>query len=180
MCRPAGKAASYFDKARWNICACIPISSREYSWGERWRLISAAFRFSRGTGKVPGFRLPFPAATFESQQRPLGHLPETVLKPLNTYFETAVVSWRYAMMKRHGWSMIDSFWALVLGYSVGMWVLRMACGDHEPDVQDVVGVVMMLDRGQTHASLAGYRHRLRTRALSHNDQLAPLAAWYAR
>jgi lysine-N-methylase len=150
------------------------------TWQERWRLVSAAFKFSRGKGKVPAFRLPFPAAAFESQERPLGHLGETVLKPLNAYFETAVASWRYAMMKRQGWSMIESFWALALSYSVAMWVLRMACGERQPEARDVIGVVMMLDRGQTHAALAGYRHRLRTRALSHNNQLARLAAWYAR
>jgi hypothetical protein len=39
---------------------------------------------------------------------------------------------------------------------------------------------MMLDRGQTHASLVGFRHRLRVRALAHHDQLACLAVWYAR
>jgi len=152
----------------------------EYSWGERRRLIAAAFRFGRGTGEVPRFRLPFPPATFQSQERSLGHLGDTVLKPLNSYFETAVVSWRYAMMKRSGWSMIESFYALALSYSVGMWVLRLACTGRDPTVEDVIRVVMMLDRGQTHAQLVGYRHRLRVRALAHNGQLGRLAAWYAR
>jgi lysine-N-methylase len=152
----------------------------EYSWRERWRLISAAICFARGTGPVPQFRLPFPPTTFELQERSLGHLSETVLKPYNSYFETAVASWRYTMMKRHGWSMIESFFALALSYSVGMWVLRLACTGREPDVEDVIRVVMMLDRGQTHAPLGGFRHRLRVRALEHNNQLARLAVWYAR
>jgi lysine-N-methylase len=152
----------------------------EYSWRERWRLISAAFRFGRGAGTVPGFHLPFAPATFESQERALGHIAETVLKPFNSYFETAVVSWRYAMMKRSGWSMVESFYSLALCYSVGMWVLRLASSGREPNVEDVIRVVMMLDRGQTHALLVGYRHRLRVRTLAHNNQLARLAVWYAR
>jgi hypothetical protein len=84
------------------------------------------------------------------------------------------------MLKRSSWSMVESFWDLSLSYSVGMWVLRLACTGREPNADDAIRVVMMLDRGQTHAPLAGYRHRLRVRALAHNDQLARLAAWYAR
>ena len=157
-----------------------PDFTGEYSWRERWRLISAAFRFGRGKGAIPRFHLPFPPASFESQERSLGRLGEAVLKPFNSYFETAVVSWRYAMLKRSGWSMVESFWDLALSYCVGMWVLRLACTGQEANVEDVIRVVMMLDRGQTHASLVGYRHRLRVRALAHNDQLARLVVWYAR
>jgi lysine-N-methylase len=177
---PGKQAGKLFRQSLLEYLRLHPDYVCESSWAERWRLVSAAVKFARGTGSVPLFRLPFPTATFESQEEPLGHLAETVLKPLNAYFETAVVSWRYAMMKRHGWSMVESFWALALGYSVGMWILRLASPGDAPSTEDVIKVVMMLDRGQTHASLVGYRHRLRVRALSHNDQIARLAVWYAR
>jgi hypothetical protein len=58
--------------------------------------------------------------------------------------------------------------------------LRLACTGQDPTVADVIRVVMMLDRGQTYAPLLGYRHRLRVRGLSHNNQLSRLAVWYAR
>ncbi len=177
---PARQAGKLFRQTVLEYLRLHPDFAGEYSWRERWRLISAAFRFARGRGVIPQFHLPFPPASFESQERSLGHLAETVLKPFNSYFETAVVSWRYAMLKRSGWSIVESFWDLALAYSVGMWVLRLACTRREPNVEDVIRVVMMLDRGQTHASLTGYRHRLRVRALAHNDQLARLAVWYAR
>ena len=177
---PKRQAGRLFRQTLLEYLRLHPDFTGEYSWRERGRLIAAAFRFSRGAGPVPRFRLPFPPTTFESQERAIGHLPDTVLKPLTSYFETAVVSWRYAMMKRRRWSMIESFWDLALAYSVGMWVLRLACTGREPNAEDVIRVVMMLDRGQTHASLVGYRHRLRVRALAHNDQLARLAVWYAR
>jgi lysine-N-methylase len=177
---PKRQAGKLFRQTVLEYLRLHPDFTGEQSWRERRRLISAAFRFGRGTGAIPRFRLPFPAATFQSQERPLGPLAEMVLKPFNSYFQTALVSWRYAMLKRSGWSMVESFWDLSLSYSVGMWVLRLACTGREPNVEDVIRVVMMLDRGQTHAPLAGYRHRLRVRALAHNDQLARLAAWYAR
>ena len=177
---PNRQAGKLFRQTILEYLRLHPDFAGEYSWRERWRLISAAFRFGRGMGAIPRFRLPFPPASFESQERSLGPLAETVLKPFNSYFETAVVSWRYAMLKRSGWSMVEGFWDLALSYCVGMWVLRLACTGQEANVEDVIRVVMMLDRGQTHASLAGYRHRLRVRALACNDQLARLAVWYAR
>jgi lysine-N-methylase len=177
---PKRQTGKLFRQAILEYLRLHPDYAGEYSWRERWQLVSAAYRFGRGTGAVPGFHLPFPAATFETQERSLGHLAETVLKPYNAYFETAVASWRYAMMKRSGWSMVEGYCDLALSYSVGMWVLRLACSGREPTVEDVIRVVMMLDRGQTHASLVGYRHRLRVRALAHHDQLARLAVWYAR
>ena len=177
---PSRQAGKLFRQTILEYLALHPDFAGEYSWRERWRLISAAFRFARGKGAIPQLHLPFAAASFQLQERALGHLAETVLKPLSAYFETAVVSWRYAMLRRQGWSMIESFRDLALGYSVGMWVLRLACSGREPNVEDVVRVVMMLDRGQTHAPLGGYRHRLRVRALAHNDQLGRLAVWYAR
>jgi hypothetical protein len=59
-------------------------------------------------------------------------------------------------------------------------MLRFACGPRTPEVQDVVNVVMMLDRGETHASMVGGQHRWRTNLLMNNQQLARLLAWYAR
>ena len=177
---PAKQTGKLFRQTILEYLRLHPDFAGEYSWRDRWGLISAALRFARGKGPIPQLHLPFASTSFESQQRPLGPLPESVLKPLNAYFETAVASWRYAMLKRWGWSIVESFWDLALAYSVGMWVLRWACTGRQPDQEDAVRVVMMLDRGQTHAPLAGYRHRLRVRTLARNDQLARLAVWYAR
>jgi hypothetical protein len=177
---PSRQAGKLFRQSLLEYVRLHPDFVGESSWKERGRLIAASIRFGRGKGPVPLFRLPFPPATFESQERALGPMGETALKPLRDYFETAVVSWRYALLKRPGWSMVESFRALALCYPLGMWVLRLACGEREPTVNDVVRVVMMLDRGQTFAPLVGFRHRLRVRALAHKDQLDRLAVWYAR
>lgn len=177
---PSYQAGKLFRQSLLEYLRLHPDYVGDSSWRERCRLISAAFKFSRGTGSVPLMNLPFSPATFESQERPLGHLDNTVLKPLNAYFETAVVSWRYAMMKQKGWSMLDSFGSLAMSYAVGMWALRLTCPDRESTEDDVIRIIMMLDRSQTHAPLTGLRHRLRIRALSHNNQLSRLAVWYAR
>ena len=152
----------------------------EQSWAERWRMVKAAIAFARGKGRVPLFRLPFPPSTFESLQRPLGHLDEAVLRPLAGYFEAMVASLRYAALNRPGWSIVESFRAVALSYAVGMWVLRLACGDRTPGVEDAVEAAMLLDRGQGYAPLLGHRHRWRVAILSRQRELARLAVWYAR
>jgi hypothetical protein len=157
-----------------------PTFPPEDSWRERWRLIHTAIAFHRGRGPIPSLRLPFPAMTFESLEEPLGPLPEDVLTPLTRYFESAVVSLRYAMFKARIWSVTDGFRALALTHPVAMWTLRYACGMKTPTHQDAIQVIMMLDRCETHAALVGSRHRLRVRALSNNYQLLPLLAWYGR
>ena len=84
----------------------------------------------------------------------LGPLPEEVMRPLTRYFERAVVSLRYAMLnKDRRWSITEGFGALALGFPVALWMLRFACGPRPPEVQDVIHTVMMLDRGETTASL---------------------------
>jgi hypothetical protein len=40
--------------------------------------------------------------------------------------------------------------------------------------------VMMLDRGETHASLVGLQHRWRTNSLMNDHQLSHLRAWHVR
>jgi lysine-N-methylase len=152
----------------------------ETSWRERGRMIHAALAFARGKGRVPCFRMNFPPAAFAELECPLGPLPDDVLQPLTRYFEAAVVSLRYAMFKGGRWSISEGFAALALGYPVALWMLRFACGPRTPEAQDMINLVMMLDRGETNGSLLGLRHRVRVNALANHQQLSRLAAWYAR
>jgi len=152
----------------------------ERSWQERWRMITAAIRFARGKGPVPVFRIPFPPSTFEELDRPLGHLDEGVWRPINAYFQTITVSLRFAVLGRPGWSIVESFQALALSYTVALWVLRLACGQRTPAAEDVAEAAMLLDRSQGYAPLVGRRHRFRVGVLNHRRELARLAVWYAQ
>ncbi len=152
----------------------------EESWAERWRMVKAAIAFARGKGPVPLFRLPFAPSTFESLERPLGHLDEAALHPINGFLEALVASLRYAALNRPGWSVVESFRAVALSYAVGMWILRLACGERTPGVEDAVETAMLLDRGQGYAPLLGRRHRWRVGMMARGRELARLAVWYAR
>jgi lysine-N-methylase len=178
---PAGpRAMKLFRQTAMQCLRLHPKFVQERSWAERWRVIKAATAFRRGEGTVPVFRLPFAPVTFQSLERPLGHLDEAVLRPMNLFFESLVASLRYAVLNRPGWSIVESFRALALSYAVGTWILRLACAERAPATEDAVEVVMLLDRGQGFGPLVGRWHRLRVAFLSRRRELARLVVWYAR
>jgi lysine-N-methylase len=177
---PGKQAAALFRQTALEHLRLHPQFTPETSWRERWLLLRAAVAFSSGKGKVPDFHLPFPEATFESLERPLGPLSEEILHPLDVFFQTAAASLRYAMVGRHGWSLADSFRGLALAGAIGLWTLRLACGERSPGVEDMSRVVMMLDRGLTYDSMLGRRHQLRIAGLARKHELARAVVWYAR
>ena len=176
---PSRQAGKLFRQTILEYLRLHPDFAGEYSWRERWRLISAAFRFARGKGAIPQLHLPFAAASFQLQERARGIWPKRCLNPLTRISKRPSCP---GICDAEAAGLVDDRKLSgpgpgLLGGDVG---LALACSEREPNVEDVVRVVMMLDRGQTHAPLGGYRHRLRVRALAHNDQLGRLAAWYAR
>jgi lysine-N-methylase len=152
----------------------------EESRSARRQLISASVAMVRGKGTLPPIHPDFPATTFEALERPLGHLPQDVLEPLTVYFEASAASKQYAILGRRGWSLVDSFRALAMSHAMALWMLRLVAADRSPEVEDMIGVVAAIDRGQGFAPLAGRRHRRRVAAVARLGDLAPLVAWYAR
>ena len=177
---PGKRAAALFRQIAMEHVRLHPEFVVGRSWPERWRLVRAAMTFARGKGPVPRIHPSFPETTFEALQRPLGHLDEPVLRPINAYFETAAASARYAAARKSGWSIVESFRALAISYAAAMWLMRLSCGDRPPEVADAVHVVGTIDRGLTYAPLIGRRHRMRVAALDERGELGRLAAWYAR
>ena len=88
-----------------------------------------------------------PVATFESLERPLGHLVEDIQRPLNRYYETNVAARQYAVASRPGWAIVESFRALALSYPVALWILRLCCPDRAPTKRDALDMVTLIDRG---------------------------------
>jgi hypothetical protein len=175
-----GMPHRFFRQAAMEYLRLHPLLVPDHSWRERLRLVAAAIAFGRGVGNVPRFGMPFPPSMFADLDRPLGHLDSEVLKPLNRFFETDALSLRYAILAHPGWALTESFRSLALAYCVSMWTLRLACGENSPTRDDVIRIVMMLDRAQGYAMLGGRRHRMRVQFVSRSDQLIRLAVWYAR
>lgn len=78
-----------------------------------------------------------------------------------------------------GWSIIDSLRGLAILFPVGLWLLRLASHGREPTQQDMVNLVVALDRGQGYGSLNGSLHRWRLSTLASQNELERLVVWYA-
>lgn len=177
---PGGAAGLLFRRTAAEYLFLHPGLVLDGSWRQRWRLARVMLAVSRGKGQVPAAAANFPGASFARLNEPLGHLPEAVLRPLVRYYETSVVSRQYAILGRTHWSIVESFRALALTYSVALWLLRFRCPQQAPQVEAVVDVVGAIERGQGHAPLFGTAHRRRVQTLAHLGELPRLVVWHAR
>ena len=177
---PERTAGLHFRRTALEYLRLQPKFAVEEAWAGRWRLVRAGLAMARGAGRLPSIHPDLPEATFEALERPLGHLPPDVLRPIAAYFEASAASKQYAILGRRGWSIVESFRALALSHAVGLWMLRLVSTDRAPTRDDSVGVVAAIDRGQGFAPLAGYGHQRRVAGLTRLGQLPRLVAWYAR
>jgi lysine-N-methylase len=171
---PSRSTASLFRQAGVHYIRSHPGFPSTGQWRERWWMMWISARFVRGKGPVPLIHPEFPATTFQMLERPLGPLAEDVSRPLVRYFETHAISKQYAVMggKR---SLVETYRALVLTYPVALWLLRWAIGQRNTTLNDVVNIVVALERGQGMTALVGSAS-----AMANSQQLQRLVAWYAR
>jgi lysine-N-methylase len=149
-------------------------------WGERWRLLRAAWSIARGRGRLPRIHPSLPDAGFDDLELPLGSLPADTLAPLVRFFETAVAGVRYCGAARRGWSILEGFRGLALAYPIGLWLLRWVSAGRTPTPEDAVLVAGILDRSHETPFATGWRHRRRVSLLAGTGGLAKLVAWYGR
>lgn len=116
----------------------------------------------------------------EALDRPLGPLPLEILQPLEEYFAAAASTRAYSFLTRSPWPLVEAIRALVIGYPVGMWLVRFSAPDRHPSLQDVIEAVVTLDRGERLRALASRAHRERLRLLGRLGQMPRLIAWYGR
>ena len=162
-------------------CARLHPECRHKSkWSARYQLVKTAWKVVRGTGETPRIDRVFPMTTLEDLERPMGVLAPEIYRPLTRFIESTSASYLYALADRQGWSVIESIRGLALLFPVGLWLIRWLAHNREPNVQDMLHIVVALDRSQGYAPLGGSLHRWRLATLSANAELERLVVWYAR
>ena len=146
----------------------------------RIELAQIAWRVMRGKGITPTFNHVFPASTFEALEESVGIKSAEVYEPLTRFIETNSESFLYAIANRGRWSVIESMRGLALLFPVGMWLLRWQSYGREPTVDDMLKVVVMLDRSQGYGPLSGLAHRQLITTLAFHEELERLVVWYVR
>lgn len=162
-------------------CARLHPDCRHKSrWSTRIELTRTALKTVRGVGQAPLIDKIFPQVNLEELEKPCGAMRPQVYVPLTRLLETTSESFMYALADRPGWSVIDSLRALALLFPVGLYLLKWLSAGREPTVEDMVKIVVALDRTQGYAPLCGALHRWRVSALATNHELERLVVWAAR
>ncbi|QDV23062.1 YkgJ family cysteine cluster protein [Aureliella helgolandensis] len=163
------------------VCGRLhPEFRQRASWKTRVELAQIAWKLVRGKGSTPAFNNVFPESSFEALEEPMGIKSAEVYEPLTRFIETNSESHLYALANRGGWSVIDSLRGLALLFPVGMWLLRLQSYGREPTVDDMLKVVVMLDRSQGYGPLSGFAQRQLISTISLKQELERLVVWYIR
>jgi len=146
----------------------------------RMELARTLIRLVTGRGALPDLAPAFLSAKFSDQECLLGALDHSIDFPLARHIEASSASYIYAIADRRGWSVVDSIRGLVATFPLGLWMLRWVSHGRQPTVEDMLQIVVALDRGQGYAPLTGQLQRRRLKMLSGNGELERLIVWYTR
>lgn len=177
---PSWFAGIFFRQIAAEYLRLHPAYRAQKTWSQRWQLTTTAFRMARGSGSLPKLHPEFPGVTFAELEEPLGKIDPQVYVPLARLIETSAASFLYALAHRGGWSVVESLRSLALLFPVGLWLLRWASHGREPTVEDMVNIVVALDRGQGFQNLNTALQRWRLNTLGSQQELERLVVWYAR
>ena len=149
-------------------------------WSSRFQLIDTAWRILHSSGSTPAIDKIYPVTKFDEFEKPFGAMSPEIYLPLARFMETTSASYLYALADRRGWSIVESIQSLALLFPVGLWLLRWLTHGRQPTPQDMLNIIVALDRSQGFAPLGGSLHRWRLATLSFNSELERLVVWYAR
>lgn len=178
--QPSGLARVFFRQIAVEFARLHPEYRPHSKWSQRLRMMDTGWRVFRGRGLTPSMSPAFSRVAFDDLEQPLGQIDPSIDRPLARLIETQSASYLYAMADRQGWSVADSLRNLAILFPVGLWLLRWASHGRAPLVEDMVNIVVALDRGQGFHSLNSSLHRWRLKILGSQAELERLVVWYSR
>lgn len=145
----------------------------------RIALLWAAWRFVRGSGRVPRVHAFLPETTFEAMEQPAGALPQESTALLERYYRVKFQSYQFFGPTNFNMGFWEGLETLLLTFPATMWLSR-AFRDR-PREQAVSQALRIVDDNFGYNRLLGTRRqRLSTQLLASRGELAKLIAWYAR
>jgi lysine-N-methylase len=171
---PTARTSRLFRRLGAHFIRCFPGNRPTRTLVDHWRAMRLSGRLARGLELHPALGPRFPEIRGNVLERPLGPLAPDVLQPLNRFFETHAASQRYALDQRHN-SLVVSFWRLAFAFPMSLWMLRWLAANRDPTADDMIQIVVSLDRGIALPALGRA-----TRYLAEYGDLERLIAWYSR
>jgi len=145
----------------------------------RLALMWAAWRFAKGTGRVPRLHAMIPPVTFEQIEEPRGALPTSVDEMLTRYYAVKLESLQFCgktNFDTHIWDGLDS---LIFTFPAICWLAR-AFHDQPREEAFIRALRIVDDNFGYNPLLKGRMQKWGTRLLSKQNELEKLVAWYSR
>jgi lysine-N-methylase len=171
---PSKRTGRLFRRLGAHFIRCFPGGRPMRTLGDQWRVMRMSGRLARGASVLPELHPRFSAIELERLEGALGPLGADVFRPLERFYVSHAVSKRYASAPPGG-SLVDSVRRLAFAYPMSLWMLRWLAAGREPVADDMVQIVVALERGISMPALNGA-----ARYLAESGQLERLIAWYGR
>jgi lysine-N-methylase len=171
---PTKRTGRLFRRLGAHFIRCVPGGRPTRTLADQWRAMRLSGKLARGESVLPDLHPQFPAIGIDRLERPLGPITADVLRPLDRFYEAYAVSKRYALTSP-GASLVDSARRLAFAFPMSLWMLRWLAEGREPTADDMVQIVVALERGLVLPAL-----NRATRYLAESGELERLIAWYGR
>lgn len=153
-------------------------------WRQRWRLLTAILRFTRGRGLVPPLQPGFNPVPFAALEEPFGGLPAGTEELLTRYWQVKLAGLHYCGPAYYQIPMDEGFRSLMLVLPVLLWLARWCAASESRTtltLDDVRFALAAVDHHHGYAAFLGQAStRSRTRQLATTGDLFRLCLWYAR
>jgi lysine-N-methylase len=171
---PKASTARLFRRLGAHFIRCVPGGPPTRTLADHWRVFRLSGQLARASRQLPQIHPRFPSTNSEQLERPLGPLADEVLLPLTRFYETNAVSKRY-LLTQPTFSLVASVRRLAFTFPMALWMLRWLSADREPTADDMVQIVVALERGSAMPALSRAAN-----FLAESGQLDCLIAWYGR
>jgi len=157
---------------------------RHALWKMRWRLLTMALRFARGTGSVPAVQEVFAEVPFSDLERRFGPFPEEAGEVLTRYLRVKLQGLHFCGPAYYNVPLVEGFQSLALVVPVVLWMARwLAVGQKRSHLEtaDVAQALSIADHHHGYSPAFGQNgFRRRVRLLARADDISKLAARYSR
>jgi lysine-N-methylase len=171
---PSQRTSRLFRRLGAHFIRCHPGGRPTRTLSDHFRAWKLSGQLARAKSMAPELHPQFRSIELDRLERPLGPLTAEVLHPLDRFFESHAISKRYALSQPTK-SLVESARRLAFAFPMSLWMLRWRAADREPVADDMVQIVVALERGLELPALsraAGY--------LAESGQLERLISWYGR
>jgi lysine-N-methylase len=171
---PSRSTARLFRRLGAHFIRCVPGGRPTVTWRDHWRVFRLSGQLARSRTIVPDLHPLFPATQVERLERPLGPLGDDILRSLDRFFAAQIASRRFVINSRRN-SLVQSYRSLAFTLPMAFWMLRWLSAERPATPDDMVQIVVALDRGLALPALTSAADYL-----AESSQLEKLIAWYGR